>query len=144
MNKVKAYFCTVGDLSEQDKKNFAEWVWGARNINYFDPDVLRYPRTIITSAEDEGGALLYIPVQPVLMFESIAPRPELSPRKEALSLWRIGQMLEDVSKLTGYREQYCKDDRVADICAKHGFTEMEGYRILKKKIALPKDDEPKE
>ena len=144
MNKISTSLSLVGAMSSTDTKNFIDWVWQARIINCFDPDVLKYPRTIMATAEEQEAALLYIPVQPVLMFESIAPKPGISPRKEALALWKIGQMLEDVSKMTGFQEQYflCKDDRVADICAEHGFTELVGYRLLKKKIAVA--DLPKE
>src|SRR5437667_603857 len=138
MNKVRTGLSAIGTMLAADVKNFIEWVWEARSVNAFDPDVLTYPRTIMSYAHDDDGALLYIPIQPVLMFESIAAKPGLSPRKEALSLWKVGQMLEEVSKQSGFQEQIfmCKDDRVADICAEHGFTEMKGYRILRKKIAL--------
>lgn len=143
MKKITASVVPICSVPPDEAKDFISWVWGARTINCFDPDVLSYPRSCMTKAEDGDGATLYIPIQPVLMFESIAPRPGISPKKEALSLLRIDELLEDVARDTGIMEQYflCKDDRVADLCRGHGFTEMEGYRILKKKISARKPEE---
>jgi hypothetical protein len=136
MYKITTRVSSVGAMSEEDMKTFIEWAWKARAINCFDPDVIGYPRSIMLAADDNEGPLLYLPVQPVLMLESLAPRPDVSPRKEAMALWKMGEMLEGISKDTGIQEQYfmCKDDRVADICSKHGFEEMKGYRLMKKKI----------
>ena len=134
--KITTRLTTIGGMTKKDQDTFADWVWQARAINKFEPDVLSYPRTVMLTADDESGPVLYLPVQPVLMLESLAPKPGVSPRKEALALWRMGEMLEQVSRDTGMREQYfiCKDDRVADICADHGFEELKGYRLLRKKI----------
>lgn len=143
MKKITAKVLALCNVPLKDAENFISWIWQARTINCFDPEVLSYPRSCMTMAEDGDGATLYIPIQPVLMFESIAPRPGISPKREALSLWRIGQKLEEVSRDTGLMEQYflCKDNRVAEICKQHGFTEMEGYRILKKKVTAHKQEE---
>lgn len=129
---------TIGNMTEEDFGTFSDWVWRARAINCFDKDIVGYPRTIMLTAEDKDGPILYLPVQPVLMLESLAPRPEVSPRKEALALWKLGEMLDGISQAVGMQEQYflCKDDRVADICSKHGFQELIGYRLLKKKVAV--------
>ena len=139
-------FSRTEDLSPEEVAQFIDWVWKARDINCFDMDVMKYPRTVVVSADDNDGALLYMPIQPALMLESLAPRPGVSPRKEAMALWKIGETLEQISKHTGIQEQYflCKDDRVANLCARHGFEEMKGYRLLKKKIPLPVSDPPKE
>jgi hypothetical protein len=144
MNKITTTGDALSAVTEEQAKQFIDWVWQSRHINCFDPDIVGYPRTIMLRAEDNDGPLLYLPVQPVLMLESLAPKPGISERKEALSLWKLGQLLEDISRKTGIQEQFflCKDDRVADICKAHGFTELEGYRILRKKIAPVTLEEP--
>lgn len=136
MVKITVFASTIQNVSPEHAKQFIQWVWEARTINCFDPDVLSYPRSCLLHAEDADGPTLFLPIHPVLMLESLAPRPGISERKEALSLWKIGEQLEEISKMTGIQEQYflCKDDRVAEICKRHGFTELEGYRILKKKV----------
>ena len=143
MQKITAEALPIYSVQPEDAEKFISWVWQARYINCFDPDVLSYPRSCMATAKDAEGATLYIPIQPVLMYESIAPRPGISAKREAISLRRIGDLLEEVSRDTGLMEQYflCKDDRVADLCAAHGFTEMEGYRILKKKVSARKTEE---
>ena len=133
--KITTRVAPIGGMNEQDQRTFTDWVWKARDINCFDPDVLSYPRTVMLTADDEQGPVLYLPAQPVLMLESLAPKPELSPRKEALALYKLGQLLEQVSADTGIKETYflCKDARVTELCARHGFEKMEGYSVLKKK-----------
>lgn len=144
MYRITTRVSTIAEVPEKDQNTFVDWVWKARDINCFDKDILTYPRSIMLTADDDEGPLLYLPVQPVLMLESLAPRPGVSPRKEALALWKLGEQLEQISKSTGICEQYflCQDDRVVDLCTRHGFEEMKGYRLLKKKIPVP--DIPKE
>jgi hypothetical protein len=146
MYQITTRVTAVGAMPEEDKKRFVDWIWEARQINCFDPDILTYPRTVMYTADDNDGPILYLPVQPGLILESLAPRPEVSARKEAMALWKLGEMLEETSRITGIQEQYflCRDDRVSDICCKHGFEEMKGYRIMKKKVKplqLPSEEE---
>ncbi len=139
MFKISTRTSTLGAMPKEDAATFVDWVWKAREINAFDPSILTYPRTVMLTADDSEGPVLFLPVQPVLMLESLAPRPGLSPRKEALALWKLGECLEQVSRDTGIQEQYflCKDPRVTEICSKHGWEILEGYSILRKKIAVP-------
>ena len=138
--KITTRCVPVGGMVKEDWENFISWVWEARKINNFDPDVVSYPRSVMLTADKEtentSEPILYLPIQPVLMLESLAPKPGITPREEALALWRLGELLEQITKDTGLQEHYfiCKDDRMADYCSKHGFTEMKGYRLLKKKI----------
>lgn len=135
MKHITADVIPVPAMSEQDVKDFMEWVFRIRQINKFNPIVMSYPRTVMTVAKNEEENLLFIPLQAVLMFDSIAPKPGLSPRQEALCLWRIGQKVDEVMMTTGFRECifFTSDDSVADICSQHGFTELKGVRILRKK-----------
>lgn len=144
MKKITADALAVPRMSEQDKKNFAEWVWQMLHLNLFDMDVIGYPRTIMLRAQADEDPILYCPLQSVLMFESLAPKPGLSPRQEALALWRFGELVDKLALESGHREVYfmCADDRVADICARHGFQEVRGVRLLKKKIVEQPPDKP--
>ena len=81
-----------------------------------------------------------IPLQPVLMFESLVKKPELTKRQTALALWKIGELVESTSAFTGLREAYfitnCEDE--ANSCAKHGWTiclhdQDKGQWLLKRK-----------
>ena len=134
---------TIGSVSPEDAKRFSEWVWAMRGLNMFDPSVISYPRTVMLRASNEADPLLFVPLQSVLMFDSIAPKPGLSPRQEALCLRRIDQKVESLAKDSQHREVYfiCRDDRVADLCARHGYEEIKDVRILRKKIVVDRNAE---
>src|SRR5579863_899010 len=123
MRKIEAELMPISAMNELDVKDFMEFVWHMKPLNMFDPEVIGYPRTVMLRAKSEEENQLFIPIQSVLMYDAIAPKPGLSPRHEALALARIGQVVDQAARDAGIRETFffCKDDRVADLCAKHGF-----------------------
>jgi hypothetical protein len=141
--KITTRMCPIGSMTEEDKKNFIEWVWAERKISNFDRDVLTYPRTVMLTADKENAdgtstPVLYMPVQPVLMMESTPSTPGGDPREKALALRRLSQLLEQITKDTGIQEHYflTADPHYADFCKKHGFEKIEGFTILKRKIPV--------
>lgn len=137
MKKINADVLPLSAMTEQDVTNFKQWVWNLRSINMFDPVVMSAPRTVMCCAGNDEP-LLYVPLQPVLMFDAIAAKPGLTPRQEAMCLWKIGEKVDEVAKATGYQEIWfvCRDDRVSDICAAHGFEEIKNVRVLKRTIKI--------
>ncbi len=137
MKTISAEMMPISAMSERDVHDFMDYVWHMKPLNMFDPNVIGYPRTVMLRAKSEDENQLFIPLQSVLMYDSIAPKPGISPRQEALALARIGQVVDQAGRDTGIRETYffCKDDRVADLCAKHGFEEIKGVRLLRKKVS---------
>lgn len=135
MKKITASVAPVMQMSQKQAQEFTDWVWESREINRFDPDVIGYPKTVMLTAEDEDGKLLYIPLQGVLMFDAIAAKPGITARKEALALARIGQLVDSIAAETGHAETYflCADERVVEICSRHGYEVVEGFRILRRK-----------
>lgn len=142
MKKIEAEIKAVAQMDSIERDEFAEWVWIERDLNMFDPDVIRYPRATMLKASNGEGALVYIPLQPVLMYDAIAAKPGLDAKKQALAMWRIVELVDQIQRDLGYGESYflCRDDRVADICLKHGFEEVENVRILRRKVEMPKPD----
>lgn len=136
MKKIEAELMPISAMSEQDIKDFMAYVWEMKSLNMFDCDVIGYPKTVMLRAKSEDGNQLFIPMQSVLMFDSIAPRPGLSARHEALALAKIGEVVVQAARDTGTKEIYffCRDDRVADLCARHGYDEIKGVRLLRKKV----------
>ena len=127
---------TVGDMTEQDKENFVKWSYEYRATNLMDVNVLSYPRTIMLIAEDEDGPILFVTVQPVLLLDSLTPRPETSPRKKALALYKISELLKQVSKDSNIPEEYLftQDTAYAKTVMRHGgFEELEDHKILRRK-----------
>lgn len=141
MKKIQACILPVGALPEEDQRNFLEWVWRDRAINLFDPESLSHPWSAMCVAGSERNPMLYIPLQPVFVWDAIASKPGITPREEALCLWRIGEAVDAKMEETGVGEAWflCADGRVADICARHGFEEFKGVRVLRRKAkkALP-------
>lgn len=136
MKKIQACVLPVGALPAEDQKNYIEWVWRDRAINLFDPDALNQTFSAMCVAGTEKNPMIYIPLQPVFIYDAIASQPGITPRQEALCLWRIGQVVDEKMAETGIGETWfvCKDDRVADICSRHGFEEVKGVRLMRRKL----------
>ena len=84
--KIEAELKTIEYMKPEEMTEFSAWVWTVRELGMFDPDVMTYPRSMMLKARDDNGALLYVPLQPVFMYETIVAKPGIKPRKEALSL----------------------------------------------------------
>lgn len=136
MKKITAEILPVRALSEPDRDSFISWVWHMMPLNMFQKEVLTYPRTVMCKASVGEETALFVPLQSVLMYDAIAPRPGLSPKQEAMCLWRIGEQVDQLARESQHREVYffCRDDRVADICAAHGFEEIKNVRVLRRKV----------
>jgi hypothetical protein len=108
--------------NQADAPQFSEWVTAAREINLFDPAVMDYPTTRTLVAHN-GEPLLYMPVQQVLMMESLAPKPGLTPIEEGLALREITKAVALLGSQASIRESYflCKDERVVKFGAAHGY-----------------------
>ena len=124
MKKISADVMPLYAVPEADAKKFIEWVWEVREKVQFDYDTLSYPRSCMTRAQDEDETLMMIPLQPVLMFESLTRKPGLTDRQSALCLHRIGEVVEKAMEDTGHREAYflTNDAREAETCSRHGWT----------------------
>jgi hypothetical protein len=141
MQTIKANVTALCNVTEDNAKKFIKWVWAFRHKNNFDMQVMTYPRTVMFTAENESGPLAFLPAQPVLMFESLAPKPGLTNKQTAMSLWRIGEVAADVMKDTGLRESYfiTNDQDEADSCEKHGWTKLlhdsdKGQWLMKRRV----------
>ena len=142
MKKVTADLFSMDKITEEDAKNFIKWAYIAREKTRFDAEVLRHPRMCITRALLDGQPSLYIPIRPVLMFGDLTPDPSLTDRQRAISIARIGELVEtQVMKDTGMHETFAmvNDDAQADSMVKHGWTEIKGVRLLRKRF-VPTED----
>jgi hypothetical protein len=137
MRKITGSLMALFETPLADARKFIGWIHKTRNN--LDQKVLTYPRTCMARAEREGETVMMIPVNPVLMFESVAADPSLSERERALCLWKIGEIVEQAMKDSGHCEAYflTRDDRLAETVSRHGWTEQKGYRILKRQIDPP-------
>lgn len=126
----------ASQMTPDDVLKFSAWMWANRGKTHFDPDVMNQPRMCVTSADDERGPLLYLPLRPVLMFDCLAPRPDASRREIALGLWQIGEVTKSIMAQTGHRDAFAHitDNDEANSLAKHGWTEITGIRLMRLRI----------
>lgn len=119
-----------------EAKQFMEWVKAYSWKTQFNPVVMSHPRTVMATASDEQGPILFMPLQSCLMMGELAPRPGIAKREMAYALWQIGQVVEDAMIKTGNLDayMYTNDDDEAKSVAKHGWEEIKGVRLLRKRL----------
>lgn len=119
-----------------EAKLFMEWVKAYSWKTKFRPEVLSHPRTVMATASDEQGPILFMPLQSCLMMGELAPRPDINKKEMAYALWQIGTVVEDAMIKTGNLDayMYTNDDDEAESIAKHGWEEVKGVRLLRKRL----------
>jgi hypothetical protein len=124
---------------QSDRDLFTKWAFGTDN-NLFDPKVTFYPTTNVLAVEKEqdGGALepiFFAPFQAVVMLESLAPSPGLSPREMAAALSKFHEGIVNVCLNLRIREIFfvCADDTITDFVLNHPFA-VAGQTIRYKEI----------
>lgn len=124
MQKITADVMPLYSVPPEDAKLFTKWVYDVRHRVSFDMDTLNYPRSCMTLAKQGDETVMMIPLQPVLMFESMVRKPDLSPRQAAMCMWRIGEQVEQAMTHTGHREAYflTNDAQEVETCSRHGWT----------------------
>ena len=140
MKKVTADIFPISKITEEDAKNFIHWAYLHRDKTRFDAEVLRHPRMCITRASMDGEPSLYIPIRAVLMFGDLTPDPSLNDRERAVSIARIGELVEShVMPDTGMHDCFAtvNDDDQVDAMAKRGWTEIKGIRLMRKRFEAP-------
>jgi hypothetical protein len=131
-------------VPQEDAELFLKWVWDQREQTDFDMKTLSYPRSCMTRAQNDTETLMLLPLQPVLMFESLIRKPGLTDRQSALGLFRIGQVVEDAMKKTGHAEAYflTNSEQEANTCANHGWVKAlhdpeKKIWLMKRQVQLP-------
>lgn len=110
---------------QEDQEKFIELVNNSPG-NLWDKDILTYPTLSILRSYDGNGRRVYLPVQQVLMLESVAvEQPPAKGNAEALrDLVKAAQL--HASRF-GIRELMfiSRDERVLKIAEGHGFERIE-------------------
>ena len=124
MQKISADAMPLYAVPDKLARQFIEWIWGAREKTCFDFEVLTYPRSCMTVAKLGDEVAMMIPLQPVLMFESMVRKPGLTDRQSAMCLYRISKVVEKAMGDTGHREAYFLTNvaQEAETASHHGWT----------------------
>lgn len=140
MKKVAAEVMPISDFTIEDMTKFINWAYLMREKTHFgrDMSVMNHPRLCMTKATMDGEPALFIPLQPVLMFDVLTPDPNLTDRQRAICMWRIGELLESqIMPDSGMYDAffYTNDEQEVETCSRHGWTELKGVHLMRKRIA---------
>lgn len=124
---------------KEDRDLFTKWIHETPN-NLWDPKVMFYPTTNVVMVENQGDPVFFAPFQAVIMLESLAPKPGLSPRMTAAALSKFIEGIVNICRQQRIREVYfiCADDNLADFALGHPievageeirFTEINGEMV---------------
>ncbi|HWF03825.1 MAG TPA: hypothetical protein VHA06_09070 [Candidatus Angelobacter sp.] len=126
---------------KEDRDIFTEWVFNTPN-NLFDQKVIFYPTTNTIMVERDGAPIFFGPFQLVVMLESLAPKPDISPREMAAALAKFHEGIVNVCRQMKLREVYfvCADERISQFVLNHPI-EVAGEKIRYTEINGEKKDE---
>jgi hypothetical protein len=119
----------------KDVPQFVEWIANTPN-NLFDPDIARYKNLRTLAVEQDGKPVLYVPTHPVLMLESLAHSPDLSPKENARAIKAAHDALLDIAKAYGMAEIVwgCEDQSLINLAVRRGY-EVLPYKVLRMKVS---------
>ena len=119
---------------EKDAPLCAEWLQSTPK-NLLDPDIAKY-RNLRTLAIEEEEPVLFVPSHPVLLVESLAHKPGISPMQNARALRKAQDVLEAMARHYGMAEIYwqCADETLIKFAERHGYTVIT-TKFLKKKVS---------
>ena len=105
----------------EDAALFCKWAEEQRQDTDFDPGVVGYPRACMTKAMRDGQTIAMVPLHPVLMMESLIKDPNLTKTQTAATLFKLGELMEQVAKDSGHGECFfiTNSKKEADMCEKH-------------------------
>jgi hypothetical protein len=129
----------AADLSKAETmQQFADWALKTKD-NLLDARVLFYPTTNVIVVKDENGdPILFMPFQATVTLESLAVRPGIDPRQEALALRELFNGIKNVCQFTGVREVWfnCKDEQMIEFLKGRGFEPLQST-VLRKRVEGP-------
>ena len=124
----------MGELSEEERKQFSDWAWAARSRTTFDLEILGHPRAVMFIAENSA----YLPVHTVLMAESFVPKPDATNREKARALGIFDKLLQGAAAKLKIKSIYCFiPDIELDYIEKvqgHGWVEVPNVRLFRKAV----------
>jgi hypothetical protein len=122
---------------EDEAPQFCEWMTTTKD-NLFDPDIAKYPSLRTLAIDVDGSPAVYIPFHPVMVIESLAHRPEITNRENAVALIRGEAVVEKLARMYGMSEIYwmCKDESLIGFAQRYGY-EVVDCKVLRKKLVAP-------
>lgn len=116
----------VRNVKPEDAATCASWLKEAENINLVDRGVYEYPTTQTLVVEHKEQPLLMNSFHAVLVMEALAPRPGLTPLREAWALNELFEKIKEKARAAGVKEIMfgCKDERLEKFIKERGFEKL--------------------
>jgi hypothetical protein len=119
MKKVTADISPVMALGPSQARDMLDWMYRGG----WNAEVLHYPRTVISRALADDEPIMYVPVGPILRFETLAAKPGTSVLQIAQGLQKISALVDKIGGEFGFREaemMTCVEDEMK-LCVKRGW-----------------------
>lgn len=126
---------TVRLATEKDAEEFLKWE-STTPKNLFDPAIAQYPSLRTLVSEIDGEPALYTPFHPVIVVESLGHRPGLSPRHNAIAIYRADQAIEQLARDYKMAEIWwmCADETLIKAAQARGY-EVVQTKVLRKRVS---------
>jgi hypothetical protein len=118
----------------QPTQEMLDWAV-AGDDNYFDPEVLSYPTTRTLLLHTDTKNILYMPVQRVMMLESLAINPKAEKHEVAASIRTAITSLILSAQNDGIGELYFlgTNEKTNEFARRHNLEEMK-WKVFRKKV----------
>lgn len=144
MREISIETMPAGVFPEQDIKLFCQWMFRQRESSNFDPEVVAAPRACIIKATQAGKTIAFMPVQPVLVLESLCNDASLTKSQLTLVVYEIHKLIKKILQDSGTTEAFftTSNERFVYLCEgqgwkKHLFDESKHTWLMKLKIPSP-------
>jgi N-acetylglutamate synthase-like GNAT family acetyltransferase len=116
----------IRNAKPEDAATCAGWLREAENINLVDRGVYEYPTCQTLVVERKEQPVLINSFHAVLVMEALAPKPGISPMREA---WALNELFEEIkakARSVGVKEIMfgCKDERLEEFIKERGFEKL--------------------
>jgi hypothetical protein len=120
--------------SPTDVAKASEFIHNTPN-NLLDPGIVDYPSLRVLAVDVNEDPKVFAPIHPVLVVESLAHSPGITPRENAYALRKLQDALEATAKVYGISEIWwmCADPTLIELAARHGYEEVK-TKVLRKKV----------
>lgn len=117
---------TVRIAEAKDAQNYFDWLKASSHLNLVETEVYSEPTCNTVVVEQDESPVLMTSFRLVMCVEALAPKPELSPKDEALALREMWAGIRKIADKSGIREIVfqCADQRL------HKFIEKRGFKVI--------------
>lgn len=132
----------AGTFPESDVSLFSKWMWRQKEANHFDKAVLAAPRACMIKVTQSGKTIAFMPIQPVIVLESLCNDETLTKSQLTLAVYEIHLLLKALMQDSGTTEAFftTSNDTFAHLCEGQGWKRHlfdERKRMWMMKLQLP-------